>query len=328
MRAAWRCWVAALALAGRSLVFAAGADEPVSLVFVGDMVLDAAAGDMIRRGADPFANFAPVFAGADIRIGNLECVVATTGLAGHKNFTFRAHPRTLPVLKRHFDAVALANNHSGDFGRSAFAQMLGLLKQAQIGYFGGGHNLAEAHRPLIVERKGLRIALLGYNEFMPRSFEADFNAPGVAWSEDEQVVADINKARTVFGADLVVPVMHWGWENEPVANARQRQLARTMIDAGADVVIGGHPHVTQDIEHYRGKPIIYSVGNFVMKETDNDRQRVGWVLRLQLDKQGVASFDTRVAQINRDGIPTLKSNADSPCWRRGQGEVGVCRPGD
>ena len=133
MRAAWRCWVAALALAGRSLVFAAGAEEPVSLVFVGDMVLDAAAGDMIRRGADPFADFAPVFAGADIRIGNLECVVATTGLAGHKNFTFRAHPRTLPVLKRHFDAVALANNHSGDFGRPAFAQMLGLLKQAQSG---------------------------------------------------------------------------------------------------------------------------------------------------------------------------------------------------
>ena len=296
--------------------------------WTGDIVLDDVAGEMIRRGADPFADFAPMFAGADIRIGNLECVVATTGLAGHKNFTFRAHPRTLPVLKRHFDAVALANNHSGDFGRPAFAQMLGLLKEAQIGYFGGGHHLAEAHTPLIIERRGLRIALLGYNEFMPRSFEADFNAPGVAWSEDEQVVADIKKARTVFGADLVVPVMHWGWENEPLANARQRQLARTMIDAGADVVIGGHPHVTQDIEHYRGKPIIYSVGNFVMKETDNDRQRVGWVLRLQLDKQGVSRFDTRVAQINRDGIPTLKSNADSPCWRRGQGEVGVCRPGD
>ncbi|MFM1907881.1 MAG: hypothetical protein RLZZ591_1558 [Pseudomonadota bacterium] len=292
------------------------------------MVLDDVAGEMIRRGADPFADFAPMFAGADIRIGNLECVVATTGLAGHKIFTFRAHPRTLPVLKRHFDAVALANNHSGDFGRPAFAQMLDLLKQAQIGYFGGGHNLAEAHTPLIVERKGLRIALLGYNEFMPRSFEADFNAPGVAWSEDEQVVADIKKARTVFGADLVVPVMHWGWENEPVANARQRQLARTMIDAGADVVIGGHPHVTQDIEHYRGKPIIYSVGNFVMKETDNDRQRVGWVLRLQLDKQGVSRFDTRVAQINRDGIPARQRTATSPCWRRGQAEVGVCRPGD
>jgi poly-gamma-glutamate synthesis protein (capsule biosynthesis protein) len=246
-------------------------------------------------------------------------VVATTGSAGDKNYTFRAHPRTLPVLRHHFDAVALANNHSGDYGRAAFTEMLGLLKKNQLAQFGGGHNLTEAHTPLIVERKGLRIALLGYNEFMPRSFEADHDGAGSAWSEDEQVVADIQAARSVYHADLVIPVMHWGWENEPVANARQRQLARTMVDAGADVVIGGHPHVTQDIEHYKGKPIIYSVGNFVMKETDNDKQRVGWVLRLQLDASGVTAFDTPVAQIDLNGIPTRNRNAASPCWQRGQG---------
>jgi len=287
-------------------------------------VLDDSVGEMIRRGEDPFASFAPFFKGADIRLANLECVVATTGSAGDKNFTFRAHPRTLPVLKRHFDALALANNHSGDFGREAFAEMLGLLKQADQGYFGGGHNLSEAHTPFIIERKGLRIALLGYSEFMPRSFEADYNAPGVAWSEDEQVVADIQKARTVYHADLVIPVMHWGWEDEPNSSDRQRQLAHTMIDAGADAVIGGHPHVTQEIEQYRGKPVIYSVGNFVMEETDNANQRRGWVLRLQLDKQGVRAFDTRVAQISMDGIPQLDRQATSPCWRRGQADVGQC----
>jgi poly-gamma-glutamate synthesis protein (capsule biosynthesis protein) len=245
---------------------------PVSLVFAGDIVLDDTAGALIEQGGDPFAGFAPLFAKADIRLGNLECVVATSGSAGDKNFTFRAHPRTLPVLKRHFDALALANNHSGDFGREAFAEMLGLLKGNGLDYFGGGQNLSEAHRPLIIERKGLRIAILGYNEFMPRSFEADANAPGSAWSEDEQVVADIRAARSRYHADLVIPVMYWGWENEPIANARQRQFARLMVDAGADAVIGGHPHVTQDIEHYRGRPIVYSVGNFVMKETDNDKR--------------------------------------------------------
>lgn len=298
----------------------------VSLVFAGDIVLDDAAGALIEGGGDPFEAFAPVFKAADIRLGNLECVVATTGSAGDKNFTFRAHPRSLPVLKRHFDAVALANNHSGDYGREAFAEMLGLLKAQGLGQFGGGHNLKEAHTPLIIERKGLRIALLGYNEFMPRSFEADTNAPGSAWSEDEQVVADIRAARSVHKADLVIPVMHWGWENELTANARQRQLARVMIDAGADVIIGGHPHVTQDIEHYRGKPIIYSVGNFVMKETDNANQRRGWVLRLELDKAGVARMDTVVAQISMDGIPTPVPDAASPCWRRGETSVGLCQP--
>lgn len=325
MKSGLQYLICALGLAWCPMGFAADVATPVSLVFAGDIVLDDSAGEMIRRGEDPFASFASVFQGADIRLGNLECVIATTGSAGDKNFTFRAHPRALPILKRHFDALALANNHSGDFGREAFAEMLGLLKQSDMGQFGGGHNLSEAHTPLIIERKGLRIALLGYSEFMPRSFEADYNAPGVAWSEDEQVVADIKKARTVYRADLVIPVMHWGWENELTSNARQRQLARTMVDAGADAVIGGHPHVTQEIEHYQGKPIIYSVGNFVMKETDNANQRVGWVLRLQLDKQGVQSFDTRVAQISFDGIPQLDREAASPCWQRGQSGVELCR---
>ncbi len=300
----------------------------VTLVFAGDIVLDDTAGALIEKGQDPFAGFGDLFSKADIRLGNLECVVATTGSAGEKNYTFRAHPRTLPVLKRHFDALALANNHSGDYGREAFAEMLGLLRNVGLGYFGGGHTLKEAHRPLIIERKGLRIALLGYNEFMPRSFEADADAPGSAWSEDEQVVADIRAARSVHHADLVIPVMHWGWENEPVANARQHQLAHLMVDAGADAVIGGHPHVTQDIAHYRGRPIIYSVGNFVMKETDNDNQRVGWVLRLQLDASGVRAFDTRVARISMDGIPTPDASTASPCWQRGDATVGQCRNPD
>lgn len=328
MSAAWHRGLCALWLASCCAVFAAEPAAPVSLVFAGDIVLDDAAGALIARGGDPFADFGPLFASADIRIGNLECVVATTGSAGDKNYTFRAHPRTLPVLKRHFDAVALANNHSGDYGRAAFAEMLDLLQQNQLAQFGGGHNLAQAHTPLIVERKGLRIALLGYNEFMPRSFEADYNAPGIAWSEDEQVVADIQQARTVYRADIVIPVMHWGWENEPTANARQRQLARTMIDAGADAIIGGHPHVTQDIEHYRGKPIVYSVGNFVMKETDNANQRIGWVLRLQMDASGVTAWDTQGVQIDADGIPTRQTGAASPCWQRGQAQVRSCKAPD
>ena len=319
--AALGCWALACAQG------AAAADKQVTLVFAGDTVLDDAPGALIAVGGDPFTDFAAVLAAADIRIANLECVVATTGSAGDKNFTFRAHPRVLPVVKKHFDAVALANNHSGDFGREAFTEMLGLLQQAGLGKLGGGRHLSEAHEPWVVERNGLRIAFLSYNEFMPRSFEADHNAPGVAWSEDEQVVDDIRRARQVHRADLVIPIMHWGWENELVANRRQRQLARLMVAAGADAVIGGHPHVTQDIEHIEGKPVIYSVGNFVMKETDNANQRRGWVLRLVLDKQGVRLLDTRVAQIRMDGVPERDDRAASPCWQRGDAVVGQCVAG-
>lgn len=301
-------------------------NRSVEMVFAGDTTLDSSAGEFIRRGHDPLASFARLFAKADIRVVNLECVVATKGQALDKHYTFRAHPRVLRVLQKHVDAVTLANNHSGDFGREAFAEMLGLLAQHRIAAIGGGMNLKQAHTPLILERKGLRIALLSYNEFMPRSYEADAHAPGVAWSEDLRVKDDIRNAREVHRADVVLTLMHWGWENELVANARQRQLARLAIDAGADGVLGGHPHVTQDIEIYKGKPIVYSVGNFVMKETDNERQRQGWVVRLAMNASGVTGFETFALKIDRRGLPSPDRQSSSPCWQNNWSEVRICPP--
>ena len=301
----------------------------VSLIFVGDIMLADSPGKLIARGADPFAPFAAILKSADIRVGNLECVVAATGSAEpDKTFTFRAAPRSLKFVKRHFDAVSVANNHSGDFGPHAFTEMLGRLDKAGIGYFGGGVDLARAHAPLIIERKGLRIALLGYNEFFPRSFEADVDKPGVAWSEDEQVRRDIGLARTEYRADLVIPFMHWGWEHAPLASARQRQLARLMIDAGADAVVGGHPHVTQDVEQYRGKPIIYSLGNFVFDGFSSVDNNTGWLLRLELDRQGVRAWRTTVAHIGREGIPVparaMAGVMAGACWARGDAAAGAC----
>jgi len=276
---------------------------PLSLVVVGDIMLEDGPMDAMRKGQDPFAGFASLFAGADIRIGNLECVIATTGSPEEdKPNVFRVHPRALPYLKRHFDAVGLANNHSGDFGPQAFTQMLSLLKQSNIGVYGGGMNLSEAHTPWIIERKGVRVAILGYDEFQPRSFEADTDRPGVAWSEDSQVLRDIRAARSVHKADVVIPVMHWGWE-EPIANDRQRQLARLMIDAGADAVIGGHPHQLQDTERYKGKPIFYSLGNFVFDGFPLPINYIGWALRMELDKNGVQKVEAHVSHIDPNGLP-------------------------
>lgn len=301
------------------------AEPSVSIAFVGDIMLAETPGKVVRSGRDPFAPFAAILNAADIRVGNLECVVATKGVPQpDKPFTFRANPLTLGVLKRHFDAVGLANNHSGDYGPIAFNEMLDLLDSHDIGYFGGGHNLQQAHRPLIIERNGLRIALLGYDEFLPRSFEADVDQPGIAWSEDEQVKRDIVRARTVFRADLVIPVMHWGWEDEPLASDRQRQLARTMIDAGADAVVGGHPHVTQNVEQYRGKPIIYSLGNFLFNGFTETANVTGWLLRLELDRQGARAWRTVTAHIDREGIPHPIRSADDLCWKRGQQAATRC----
>ena len=276
----------------------------VSLLVVGDMMLAGAPGQAMQQGRDPFAGFSKLFKDSDIRIGNLECVVATKGSEEpDKPNTFRAHPRSLKYLRKYFDAVGLANNHSGDFGPEAFSEMLGLLKKNGIAYYGAGHNLKEAHTPMVFERNGIRIAILGYDEFQPRNFEADHDRVGVAWSEDEQVVRDIQAARKEWRADIVIPVMHWGWE-EPVANARQRQLARLMIDAGADAVIGGHPHQVQDTERYKNKPIFYSLGNFVFDGFSLPENNRGWALRMELDNSGVRYWQVHTATISSKGIPS------------------------
>lgn len=295
-------------------------ERDVQLVFAGDIMLSDFAGEMIARGADPFADFAQVLKSADAAIGNLECVVATRGAAVEKPFTFRAHPQVLPVLARHFRYVSLANNHTGDFGHEAFLEQLDLLHRQEIACFGGGRNCAEARMPLLLHLKGLKIALLGYNDFKPRSFEAGANWPGVAWSVDEQVVADLEAARTIHKADLVIPYMHWGDEHDP-ANDRQKALARLMIDHGADLVVGGHPHVTQGAEYYKGKLIVYSLGNFVFDGFDEGPARVGWLLRLRLNRQGLVAWDTVVSQMDAHGIPHVMHDVPSPAGRSGSDKV-------
>ena len=316
-------------------------------------MLDDGPGKVVAAGRDPLAPFAPMLADADYRIANLECPLATTGTAiPTKIYTFRADPRATRVLKGRFDAVSVANDRSGDYGRAAFLETLSVLDGAGIRYFGGGRNLLEAHTPLWIEidslprsqnqlaaphggasaslgrpgegSKGLRIAVLAYDEFLPRAFEAGADFPGIAWSEDSQVISDIRAARAA-GADVVIPFMHWGWEYEDGPNQRQRQLAHAMIDAGADAVVGGHPHVTQGAEVYRGKPIIYSLGNFVFDGFTAPEAKLGWLLRLEIDKGAVSSWLTFAARMDEEGTPHPAPGEMTPCWRSGETTVGLCR---
>jgi poly-gamma-glutamate synthesis protein (capsule biosynthesis protein) len=298
--------------------------DPVRLIFVGDVMLDDGPGRAIAAGRDPLMPFAALLRDADFTIGNLECPIATVGKPlDNKIFSFRADPRVVSLLKGRFDALAVANNHSGDYGKAAFLETLSHLERAGIPHFGGGRNLASAHAPLWIEQQGMRIAVLGYNEFKPRSFEAGAERPGIAWSEDSQVVGDIRAARAA-GADLVIPFMHWGWEREPNPSERQRQLARTMIDAGADLVVGGHPHVTQGAEYYRGKLIVYSLGNFVFDGFDLPAAKRGWLLRLTLDRKGMVSWETLAAQMDDEGTPHPVPGALTPCGKRGDARVAEC----
>jgi poly-gamma-glutamate synthesis protein (capsule biosynthesis protein) len=299
--------------------------DPLRLIFVGDVMLDDGPGQVIASGRDPLAPFAAQLRDADFTIGNLECPIARIGKPlDSKIYTFRADPSVMPLLKGRFDALAVANNHSGDYGKDAFMETLAHLERAGIATFGGGRHLAAAHTPLWIERQGLRIAVLAFNEFKPRSFEAGANWPGIAWSEDSQVVSDIRAARAA-GADLVIPFMHWGWEREPDPSQRQRQLARTMIDAGADLVVGSHPHVTQGAEYYRGRLIVYSLGNFVFDGFTLPAAKRGWLLRLTVDRQGLLAWETLAAQMDEEGTPHPLPGALTPCGKRGASTVSLCK---
>ncbi len=314
-------WALAVVSIGLNLALAHA--EPLHLTFVGDVMLDDGPGRVIASGRDPLAHFDAQLRDADYTIGNLECPIATVGQAmASKIYAFRASPAVIPVLQGRFDALALANNHSGDYGRAAFVETMERLDRAGLRHFGGGRDLASAHAPLWIEKKGLRVALLSYNEYKPRTFEAGPDWPGIAWSEDSQVLDDIRAARAA-GADLVIPFMHWGWERETAPGERQRELARRMIDAGADLVVGGHPHVTQGAEYYRGRLIVYSLGNFVFDGFDQPVEKRGWLLRLAFDGKQLASWDTLAADMDDEGTPHPVPGARTPC-----GPPGTPRDGE
>jgi poly-gamma-glutamate capsule biosynthesis protein CapA/YwtB (metallophosphatase superfamily) len=289
---------------------AAAADPPaekgvVRMVFAGDMMLDGGPGHFIAHGGDPLADAAAVFADADLAVANLECVIATAGQAVYKDYCFLAKPSCVPVLKRHLAAVCIANNHACDYGKEGLVSQLDLFDKAKLPYFGGGRNAHEARHPLLLQRNGRRVALLGYCGISHRSAAGPKEA-GVAWMEQQDMLADIKAARAVHHADFVVVFLHWGTEESPAPKESQRGLARALVDAGADAVIGNHPHVTQTIDLYRGRPIVYSLGNFIFDYFPKDPAVWnGWIVELTFGKSTGLELKTYTVELDAAGVPHL-----------------------
>jgi poly-gamma-glutamate capsule biosynthesis protein CapA/YwtB (metallophosphatase superfamily) len=297
----------------------------IDLVFVGDIMLDDGPGRTIAAGGDPLAQVDALIRSADFAIGNLECPVSAGGVElDNKIETFRAAPEVMRVLKGRFAALSVANNHAGDWGQGGFVDTINAVRAAGIAPIGGGANQREAHAPVWLEKHGVRIALLAYNEYKPRRFEAGPNWPGLAWSEDSYVLTDIRAAKAA-GADIVIPFMHWGWENERKPDARQYHLAKLMLGAGASAIVGAHPHVTQGADVFDGKPVLWSLGNFVFDGFEPGPGRVGWTLHLRVSRRGVERWHTRVVEMDEHGTPRLV-DAPSPCGEKG-GRVRDCVPG-
>ena len=279
-------------------------DNALRVVFVGDIMLDGGPGHVVTNGGDPFAAVASVLRDADLTVGNLECAIVKDGHAVDKPYTFRGPKSALPLLGKYFSAVSLANNHSGDWGKKALSTEFELLREAKLPWFGAGINVHAAHEPLILEAKGRKVALLGFNDYPPRLFAAGPTTPGTAWLVEKDVVRDIKLARQK--ADLVLLFLHWGEELEEKPTEQQQAMARRLIDAGADAIIGGHPHVTQTIDWYKDRPIVYSLGNFVFDYFPTDPPVwKGWMVKLTFGKSERPQLERIDVEMDPAGVPHL-----------------------
>lgn len=201
---------------------------------------------------------------ADLTMVNEEFPFSNRGTAAEdKQFTFRIDPKRVNVLKDlGIDIVALANNHVLDYGQDALVDTFETLENAQIQYVGAGNNHEEAKQRREFELNGMNIGILAASRVIPVPNWAAGSSPGVFTTYDPtNLIAEIKSAKET--CDVVIIYVHWGIERDEYPQDYQRELAKKYIDAGADIVIGAHPHVLQGIEYYNEKPIFYSLGNFI-----------------------------------------------------------------
>jgi poly-gamma-glutamate synthesis protein (capsule biosynthesis protein) len=257
-----------------------------SIAAVGDVMMEGTALPVIReKGPDyPFAATKPLFDGADMAVANLEAPFGTGGRPFAKTFTFRVPPEFgVGIRNAGFDVLTLANNHILDYGPSELGSTLALLDSLKLAHCGAGWNSTEAEKEAVFKKSGWTVAVLAYSLTYPEAFWATASRCGTAFPRKETLkrrIADIRSS-----ADLVVVCFHWGQELASVPQWYQQEFARLSIDSGADLVIGHHPHVLQGLELYKGKPIAYSLGNFVFG-SNSESCRDSAVLKAFFTKNG------------------------------------------
>lgn len=239
--------------------------KPVTLIAVGDINLGERIAEHIqRKGFDyPWLRTMSFLRSSDLTFGNLECCVSKRGRpVPGKKYTFRGSPKSLRGLASSgFDVVSLANNHARDYGEISLVDTINNLKKWKIAMTGAGKS-GSAYRPVIIARKGITVAFLAFTNVLPGGWKATNRRYGVAPVYPlSKLKAAISRAKKL--SKIQVVSFHWGIELRKKPTVEQKRIARFAIDNGADIILGHHPHVTETIERYRHKPIIYSLGNFV-----------------------------------------------------------------
>ncbi len=261
----------------------------VQLTFVGDIMMSGnVEKTLLANSYDyPYKHVSSLFLQDDITIANLETPITATGVAAqNKAYVYKSSPLAVPAMKNAgIDVVNLANNHSMDQGVPGLLDTFDALDENRIEYVGAGKDASRAYSPVFIEKNGIKIAILGFSRVIPEtSWFAGDSQPGMAASYDPtlavKAIQDANRQ-----ADLVV-IAHWGKERSDYPVDHQKELSRAYIDAGADLIVGGHPHVLQSFERYNDKWIAYSLGNFIFTRSNEPKTWETMVLQANCTKSG------------------------------------------
>ena len=254
-------------------------DTHLHIIAVGDIMLGRGVGDSLKANGFGFLHlFTEIFdcfKNADILFGNLEQPITSLEKSLDKNFKYilKSVPEAIQGIQyAGFNMLSLANNHMMDYYWEGLDDTITILDDSDISHAGAGRDLIDARKPAIIEKKGLKIALLAYTDMAyveyrgnpPLYFAADIHKPGVAPLRLELIQEDIQKVQEQV--DIIILSLHWGEEDSFRISERQKKLTHELSDAGADIILGHHPHWFQGIEFYNGKPIVYSLGNFIFDQ--------------------------------------------------------------
>jgi len=287
----------------------------VSMMAVGDIMLSRGVSSKIKKYNDfdyPFLKLKDILKSSDFNFANLESPIISGPEINTGQMIFRADPGIEKNLKNNnFQILSLANNHIPNFGDAGIENTMKLLNEQKINYCGAGENEKTAYAPSYLEINQIKFAFLCFNDsdVVPINYRANATNYGTAFMDIKKLQESIKIASK--NSDFIIVSMHSGTEyiNDP--NKRQIEFAHGAIDAGADLVLGHHPHVVQTIEKYKNKYIFYSLGNFIFDQMWSQETREGLIIKLIFEKYKNIKFSIIPIIIEDYSQPRLANSEEA-----------------
>ncbi len=286
-------------------------EKEINIVFVGDIMLGRGVAGQIEKYGDyryPFLKIAGEIGKADLAFGNLEGPISVRGVNNKIKYSFRFNPLVIEGLRfAGFDVLSLANNHIFDWGREAIEDTVSILEANEISPVGAGKNYLEANNPVIKEINGTRIAFFAYSDIEPnaRALEATKDKAGRSSFDIERIKEEIYAMKRLEIADVIIVSFHWGEEYQRRSNKFQQEIGRSLVEAGADLIVGHHPHVVQEIERYKNGWIAYSLGNFVFDQNFSEDTMKGLMLKAEIKDKKISEIEPIEIKINNSFQPEI-----------------------